>query len=156
MHSTEVGTSVRQEYELFLKKREEVSLAPSGACGGRMTLPPAAPCARASVCVGEAWACAGSLEVWEVLWLLVLLIGPICLSIALPCLADEGGRPPLCAPCGLPSLCLASGVLGTLTTLVLTIVPFTLLLLLTPSPCDTALGGCGSISCVCGSYYFEG
>jgi hypothetical protein len=69
---------------------------------------------------------------------------------------DRAISPDLCEPCGLPEVCASSGVIAALATLAFTIIPVSFFLLLTPAPCDTAFGGCGSISCVCGSYYIQG
>jgi hypothetical protein len=124
-------------------------------------------CPRASICAEDPSLCQQRLEGAEFVTLSLLLVGPVMVSLLLPCLAsrtrrpshrevDKAISPELCDPCGLPEVCASSGVLAALATLAFTIIPVSFLLLLTPQPCDTAFGGCGSISCVCGSYYIQG
>lgn len=61
-----------------------------------------------------------------------------------------------CGPCVPPRICAVSGLLAVFVLLVIGFVPTFFLLLASPDPCDTALGACGSISCVCGNFLQQG
>ena len=50
----------------------------------------------------------------------------------------------------------SNGLLVVLASLAIGYIPTFYLLLLSPHPCATGLGGCGSISCICGNYYTQG
>ncbi|EOD19117.1 hypothetical protein EMIHUDRAFT_424861 [Emiliania huxleyi CCMP1516] len=139
-------------------------------------------CARASLCLEDPSACEEALDAGGVILVLLMLLLPIAVACGSPCFEDRlrrllrlmlhrfgrrdggaentaadddghGGRGPRRALAG---RCLASGALVPLLTVILAVVPTVLMLLAAPAPCATGLGGCGSISCVCGSYYSQG
>ena len=50
----------------------------------------------------------------------------------------------------------STGMLVVIVGLAVGFVPTFFFLLLSPHPCTTAIGGCGTISCACGTYYIRG
>ena len=95
--------------------------------------------------------CTQSLPPQQVLAIAVILLAPIALAALLPCAEKSPHKSKTW-----PHVCAASGLGNAVGALVLAVVPTFFLLLAAPDPCSTALGGCSSISCACGTYYAQG
>ena len=121
-------------------------------------LAPAAPCPAASVCAAEPDSCQAHLSPASIALLVLLTTAPL-LSIAWLPVAGAAEQ----LRWGAPSvnrvgdaMGVSSGLLIVLASLAMGFLPTFYLLLASPRPCATALGGCGSISCACGNYYPQG
>ena len=117
-------------------------------------------CAAASVCT-DARLCSTHVSAGECAALIAITSLPIAIALALPrCqrtmkLGPTPGGDAFCCS-AIPRACVASGFLVVNWLLVACVLPVYAMLLVSPYPCATGLGGCGTISCVAGNDMFEG
>ena len=105
------------------------------------------------MCLSNPSACSASLDASETALLVVLAALPLISML----------WPLLCGSCsasksinGSSMVGMRSGLLVIMASLAMGFIPTLFLLLASPHPCATAVGGCGSISCACGNYYPAG
>ena len=129
----------------------------------------------ATLCETDPWMCESSLDPAELAKLATIVVLPILIAIVVPCLGrgsifgaddDRSSDPPdrtrvdppmFC--CGLGLLPLDCGLSGLLTLIAIMVAAFSVVffsLLTEKYPCNSALGKCRTISCVCGSVIQEG
>ena len=121
------------------------------------------PCPR-SLCTVDPKQCSSSLSTGEYVQLSLIVVVPIAAAILLPILSSTYSRasshvstvdPPMfgCGARLLPRECATSGLLVVAFVVLIGFLVVFVGLLIDPRPCETALGSCGTISCMCGNVF---
>lgn len=119
------------------------------------------PCPH-SLCTVDPELCSSSLSTSEYVQLAIIVTIPIAAAILLPILSSTYSRvsshvntvdPPMfgCGARLLPRECATSGLLVVAFVVIIGFLVVYVGLLIDPRPCETAMGMCGTISCMCGN-----
>ena len=94
----------------------------------------------------------GFLPQWTPALILLVYAIVIAASVHLPFWANKSSSPQYLSSSGLPIELTRTGMVNVFLVMLIAInMPF-FLAMLSSTPCETALGGCNSISCVCANY----